>query len=379
MSFKTAFFSFLERETSHAEVEAYAHAQAEIGDLDMAIQDEVAELRPADAGDAWEPPLHQRQAQAFAWIARALASIVSSLTTIDEASDGEPAGGYLSIVTYTQARDLYVQVPAFVRSGWGAVANPSFESDVGLPLSLAPRVPADGKCPLAHLRGMKAAADALDAWLQAHPTQRDFDGEPGAAMVALRDGARAACRAASEILDKIESGGASAPEHAEAESHLWEALGQHFLLGQLRVMPALAVVVATPGDDSAGRKIAREERWYLTSEGVREDLENTKFGEQMIESFWSGKEWQTTAREERYLTRCEALLATKAVSIVSRWPSCPFDPVYVAEEAVCVLDVAIARGQEFHLDMDQGEDVVQLGSPQLRSARGGRPSPAGTA
>ncbi len=359
MSFKTAFFSFLEREMSPTDLEACARGGAQLADLDEAIALEIEALRPADAEDTWEPASHQRQAMALAWCARALTTIVDRMLTADE---GHQGSGYLSVVTYVQVRELYVQVPRLVGQAWEALANPSFRADRSLPLALGPRVPAEGTCPVSHLRGMKAAADELAALLDAREAEGD-------AIAQRRARAASAHTLATRSLDALDTGGGALDAHDEAESRIWAALSQQYRLGQLLAMPALLEGAGMAGEDAEGRTIAPEDRWYLTNPEAREDLEGSEFGEQMINAFWSVKGWQTTAIEERYLSQCAALLEANAIHVVSRWPSCPFDPVYQADELVSVLDTLVEPGRDFHLDMDIGEDVLLVGAPRIRSAR----------
>ena len=51
---------------------------------------------------------------------------------------------------------------------------------------------------------------------------------------------------------------------------------------------------------------------------------------------------------------------------MSRWSTCPFDPVYQTLQPVSILDVAIDRGHEFHLNMDENQDELVLGTPRFR-------------
>src|SRR5262245_53925856 len=160
MSFKTAFYAFLKGEKSATELESYRRAMGQVDDLEAAI--ETANSRGAAP---WDRQKHQQQAAAFTWIARALSTISNTLLESDEKEDPSTAG-YLPVVTFGQAKALYQQVPDTIHRAWEALANPRYRSDKPLPLPPTPRVGADGKCPLVHLKGIRAAAKALDDYGQ---------------------------------------------------------------------------------------------------------------------------------------------------------------------------------------------------------------------
>ena len=154
-------------------------------ELDAAIQTQILS-RPADGATPWGYPEHQQRAMAYAWIARALATIANTLIEIDEKTDARTAG-YLPIVTFTQAREFYVQVAEYMRRAWEALANPSYRTDKPLPLLLGPRIEAEGKCPLVHLMGIHAAAEALDGFTRGAA----FAGHAETAVGTLEVGRRA--------------------------------------------------------------------------------------------------------------------------------------------------------------------------------------------
>lgn len=375
MSFKTAFFAFLKREKSQAELEGFRHASGQIDELDAAIQTQILS-RPADGATPWGYPEHQQRAMAYAWIARALATIANTLIEIDEKTDARTAG-YLPIVTFTQAREFYVQVPEYVRRAWEALANPSYRPDKPLPLLLGPRIEAEGKCPLVHLMGIHAAAEALDGFVEARLNELIAASRSGQldqdrdVQALFNEIAQVRARARSERTfagDQIRSFGDDVPlkTHEEAEDRLFRALADQFLLGQFVAMPALARSAVLVGHNAKARDIRAEDRWFMSEEQAIKDLKDTKFGEQEINEFWLRKNWRTTAIEERYLAQCAALRRDKAISVVSRWSTCPFDAAYQTHEDVVILDRQLPRGTEFHLNMDDGEDTLQVGTPRFR-------------
>lgn len=382
MSFKTAFFAFLKGEKSQAELEGYRRASGQIDELEAAIQMQILDKPVADGIAPWDRPAHQQQATAFAWIARGLVTVANTLLETDEKEDVQTVG-YLPLVTFGQAKALYTQVAGYIHRSWEALANPRYRSDKPLPLPLGPRVEAEGKCPLVHLKGIHAAALALDSYGQVRlngylaAIKAGGTKPPEAVQQVLDDLAQIRARAQSKLAysnDQLATIalGKDVPleTHEEAETRLWEALCDHFLLGQFLAMPELLRSAAVAGHNATGRQIQRDDRWFVTEPDAVRDLKGTKFGEQEIREFWTRKAWRTTPREERYLAQVEALMKEGAISIVSRWSTCPFDPVYQTLRPVSILDMPLDRGTEFHLNMDENEDEMNVGTPRFRRTSG---------
>lgn len=373
MSYKSAFFAFLKGETSQAELDAYRRAASQIDDLEAAIESKSKSANVAAGEAPWQRSPNEQQGAAFTWIARGLTTIANALLDSDAKEDPTTAG-YLPLVTFGQSKALYAQAPAFIHRAWEALANPRYRSDKPLPMSLAPRVEADGKCPLVHLKGMLAAARELDAYgqtrLNAYLAANTGNAEHTRVIEELsqiRARAQSKLNFAADQLAVL-SDGRDVPleTHEEAETRLWEALSDHFLLGQFLVMPELLQSAAVAGHNATGRQIAHEDRWCLSEKDAVRELKNSKFGEQEIREFWTLKAWRTTPREERYFAQCEAFVKEGALTVVSRWSTTPFDPVYMALRPVSILDIAIDAKTEFHLEMDENEDKIVTGTPRFR-------------
>lgn len=129
------------------------------------------------------------------------------------------------------------------------------------------------------------------------------------------------------------------------------------------------VTVSPPRPNPFGRKIAREERWTLSDTTSVEDLQGTTFGEQEINEFWTRKGWKLTKRDEAYLATVDALLRDGYITKVSRWSTCPYNPIYQALVGVDVLGAHVRGGQEFNLDMDVVDGVLHLGNPRFERAK----------
>jgi hypothetical protein len=382
MSFTNAFFSFMKGEKSQAELDAYRHAMKHIDDLEAAVQTQVFN-RPLEPGmGPWARPKHQQQAVAATWIARSLATIAGTLLDSDAKEDPDTVG-YLPLVTFGQAKELYAQVPQFIHMAWEALANPRFAPSRPLPLPLGPRIEATGKCPMVHLKGIHAAAVALDHMGQARlnayfqSIQACTVAPPDDVKGYLSDLAQMWARAQSKVAFSSQQLTAVAmghnipmSTHEEAENRLWDALADHFLVGQFVAMPSLLRSSAMVGINATGRQIPQDQRWFLSEPDAVRDLKNTKFGEMEIKEFWVRKAWRTTPTEERYLAQCAALRAEGAISVVSRWSTTPFDPVYQTLQPIVILDKPLDRGSEFHLNMDENTDELQCGSPRFRRTSG---------
>lgn len=382
MSFSNAFFSFMKGEKSQVELDAYRQAMTHINDLENAVQAQILN-RPLDPGvGPWARPKHHQQALALAWIARGLATVATTLLESDAKEDPSTVG-YLPLVTFGQVKELYVQVPQYIQMAWEALANPRYRADKPLPLPLGPRVEASGRCPDVHLKGIHAAAVALDALGQARLQQllqsiqtagvapsEEVKGWLGQLSAMW---ARAQSKVAfshQQLVAVTQTSNVPISTHEEAETRLWDALADHFLVGQFIAMPELLGSAAVAGMNATGRQITNDERWILTDPQAVNDLRNTKFGEMEIREFWARKAWRTTPREERFLAQIEQLKKEGAVSVISRWSTTPFDPVYQTLQPVNLLDKPIDRGYEFHFNMDENADEFEMGSPRFRRTKG---------
>ncbi|MDB4928466.1 MAG: hypothetical protein JWM10_950 [Myxococcaceae bacterium] len=382
MTFSSTFYAFLKGEKSQSELDAYRQAMKHINDLEAALQAQVIN-RPLDPGTGpWSRPKHQQLAMAYTWVARALATIATTLLDSDAKEDPDTVG-YLPLVTFGQVKELYAQVPQFVHMAWEALANPRFQPQRALPLPLGPRIEAHGKCPLVHLKGIHAAAVALDQVGQARlgmylqSVQASGVTPPDDVKGYLSDLAQMWARAQSKVAFSTQQlmavtmgGNVTLETHEEAENRLWDALADHFLVGQFIAMPELLSSATMAGANATGRLIPQEERWFMSDPDAVRDLRTTQFGEQEIREFWVRKAWRTTPTEERYLAQTNALKKEGHISVVSRWSTTPFDAVYQTLQPVVILDVPMGRGTEFHLNMDENHDELDVGTPRFRRTSG---------
>lgn len=122
--------------------------------------------------------------------------------------------------------------------------------------------------------------------------------------------------------------------------------------------------------DEPGRKVSIDDRWILSHPQSAADLRNTEFGEREIREFWTRKGWRLTKREEQYLAETKRLYDEGIITMTSRWAVCPYTPVYQAVHPTKVMGVPIKRMQEFHFEMCENENEIQLGSPRFTRAKG---------
>lgn len=378
MSFGASIWGFLQGQTSQAELDHYRRATTYIEDLEAAVRAQIFE-RPLPPGTGpWQRPRNQHYALVFTSIARDLAVIAGSLLESDTRHDPATAG-YVPLVTFEQVKSLYQQLPDFTRRAWEALANPRYVPDLPLPLALGPRAEAQGKCPLVHLRGMHAATASLDAIDKARiegflllvkgagVTPSDEVKQALGHLTQLWARAQANFAFTNQQLALVSSSDVPMATHEDAEGRLWDSLAEHFLVGQFIAMPEL---VAEAGPFPAGRQVADADRWFLSDPAAAAELQATRFGETEIRYFWTEKKWRTTPREERYLAECGRLVQKGAIAATTRWSTCPFSPVYTTREPITILGVPIPARHEFHLEMDDNKDELQIGRPTFRRAAG---------
>ncbi len=374
MSLKRAFLGFLSSEVSQAELDAYRSGARFLDDLDAAIQTRII-ARPLKPGvGPWARPRNQHYAMAFANIARELSTIGTVMLESD-AQESPGTAGYLPPVTFRQVKALYEQVARYAQLAWEALANPRYVASVSLPVALGPRIEAEGKCPILHLKGIHAAARSLHAL--GDQKLQEFLGTVRTAGVAPDDNikralgdltqlwARAQARFgyASNQLAVLSQGGSVTMEvHEDAEDRLWYSLTDYFVMAQLIAMPEL---VGFGGVNAAGRDVEHGNRWFMSHPSAVANLQGNRWGEEELKVFWTEKRWRTTAREERYLAECAHLEKEGHIRVVGQWATHPYAPLYSALRDVQVLLRPIRRGVEFYLDMDDDEDQLVFGSPRF--------------
>lgn len=366
-------------EVSAADVEALLRGSGQLEDLRQQIEQRRAVDEVAHPGRPWETHAEMGTALAYFWVAQGFIAIARVLKEVDDESD-PGTRGYMPPISHDQALALLRQAPDFLALTAAALANPSYEGDRTLPVSLHPRIEARGRCPAQHLKGMLRGAQYLDRYAQVEVesycgtvAQGDAPPEILAASRRLQGElarAQSHLRTAEQTVSPILNGErVSQQAHEDAENSLWESLQTYVWLGQIVAIPALldqprGVGHQPPPPGSVPRTIDRENQWYLTSDQARGELGATgraAWAENEFDEFWGNKRWRLSADEARYLSEVGALQAAGAISSESYLAECPFNPIWTAQRDVVVMGKRLRRGQQFAYNHHHGKGELLTG------------------
>jgi hypothetical protein len=340
MSLKSAFFAMLRGERSQAELASLRGSLESLDDLERIILGERAMT-------------HQVMlARVFLWQARAYSMIGDHLLQADAIADPKTAG-YVPEVTFTQVRELYLQVPAALQRSKRSFSDAHFQSDKELPMPLKQRGFTED-WPMGYLRGLCSASAALLHYLEV--TWRPPYAESVSAQL---EGIKEKVALLKQALASLQSGKLRTQAAMdEACAALWSCLAQLFLLGQLLAMPSLLESSSLSGFDVTAQSISSEDRWILSHPEVATQQQGNREVEAQLKKFWEQKGWRTTYKQERYLAQCETLLQEGSLKMVGYQPQCPFVPIYRALRSVSILDSVINAGVSFYLVMNENKDTL---------------------
>jgi hypothetical protein len=342
MSLKSAFFAMLRGERSQAELASLRGSLESLDDLERMILGERAMT-------------HQIMlARVFLWQARAYSMIGDHLLQADAIADPKTAG-YVPEVTFTQVRELYLQVPAALQRAKRSFSDAHFQSDKALPMPLKQKGFTED-WPIGYLLGLNSATEAMLRYMEA--TWRPPYPESVSAQL---EGIKEKSAAVQKTLTSLQSGKMRTQVSMdETCASLWEMLAQLFLLGQLLAMPSLLESSSLLGFDVTAQNISAEDRWILSHPEVATQQQGNREAEAQLKRFWEQKGWRTTYKQERYLAQCETLLLEGALRMVGYQPQCPFVPTYRALRSVSILDSVINTGVSFYLVMNENKDTLTL-------------------
>ena len=363
-------------EVSDTNVRGYLSAASQIEeiwqDIDAQVKTAIAEGTPP-----WEAFATQRYPLAFIRAARAYQVFIRELLAADAAADPATAG-YLPRVTYDQANALCHHIQPNLQRAVAALHQPSYVPDVALPLTLGPRVEADGPCPIPHLQGMIAAAREVREWAAGLIAEYQLAVSPAtsAAPAAITthvqslQGALAEAdsqlRFGTDLVWQVSEVGATAELHEQAENSLWEALDGFFLLNQAVAYPELLSQTAPPVDGKHGRgkrsqqKVYQDRRirpsdlWRVAAPSARSDLRGTEFGTDEMKEMCEKMGGVLTAGAQQYLDDVEAAVARGDAIIIAAMANCPFEPLYRARRRLALAGAQIPAGHEFHWNFHRG-------------------------
>jgi hypothetical protein len=370
----------MKREISAADVDGLLRGSGQLVDLRQQLVDRRRAGEIAHPGKPWQVHEELRYAMAFFWVAQGYIAIARNLKEADDVGDPGTVG-YMPRVSHDQALALLRQVGDFLAIAHAALADPTYNPHRSLPIPLAPRVEAEGRCPVSHLKGMLDATEYLDDYAQVEvDTYANAAGSeaPEAVRTAARrlQGELAAARsrlamAKGRVLPILQGEPVDDETHEGAEDDLWSALEGYIWFGQVVAMPSLfgdrqeSTVPAAarrghrppPPPISQGRTITRAERWLLASGVARERLRNegrTDWAEDELKELWENKNWRLSPEEAQFLAETADLDRQGAIRAETYMAECPFDPVWVTTRPVTVLGQRLGLGGQFAYDHHHG-------------------------
>ena len=372
MALTTRFRALMKSEVAAVDVEALLRGAGQLEVLREEIQQRRDAGEVSHPGHPWEVHAEMGRALAFFWVAQGYAAIARSLKEVDDESD-PGTRGYMSQVSHDQAMALLRQVPQFLASAHGALADVNYDSERSLPVGLEPRVDSENRCPVAHLKGMLRAAHYLDEQAQVEVKTYCSAGSHADAPAELRgmvprlEGQLAAARSnldtSEQAVSPILNGEAvDAETHEQAENYLWASLETYVRLGQIVALPTLIDHRAGSGHrppPKRGRRVSRRDAWCLTSDVARKELKREGrdgWGEDELDELWSNKQWRISADEQRFLDGVARLNEEGAImDSASYIAECPFNSIWVARRPVTVMGCKLKAGSRFAYNHHHGK------------------------
>ncbi len=382
MAFATRLRAMMKHEIVATDVEGLLRGSGQLEDLRRQLDERRQAAEVAHPHRPWEALREVGHAEAFFWIAQAFIAIARSLKEADDADDPETAG-YMPPVSHDQAMALLRQAGTYLALSHAALADPSANGSATLPVALPPRIEMDGRCPVAHLKGMLTAAQYLENYAQVDVDRASAaatDAAPEEVKVAARRlrGEVAAARshlamATGAVYPILNGERVDDITHEEAETNLWRALETYTWLGQVVALPSLLSApsgqdgAAVPPRSGAGhtpppvagpRRIGRDERWRLTDGTARQRLSvegRTAWAEDELNELWGNKNWTLSAEEQRFLAETEALQRQGQIRATSYMAECPFDPIWTATRPMTILGRSIGLGGQFAYNHHAGK------------------------
>ncbi len=361
-------------EVSDANIRGYLRAASQIEEIWQKIDEELTSLISQGVAP-WEAYTQLRYPLAFIRAARACQVFVKELLAADAAAEPQMAG-YLPRVTYDQADALCHQIQPGLEHAVAALNDPNYVPDLALPLSLGPRVEAEGvPCPVAHLQGIVAAAREIREWAAGLIAQYELavkhvDNPVPAGVTshitALQSRlaqADSQLRFGVDLVGQISQGEATPQLHEEAENSLWEAMQKFFLLNQAVAMPEILQASRT-GNPGAGagvslstyrdRRIQPNDLWRVAAPSARSEIRGTRFGTEEMEEMCEKMGGILSAGAQQYLDEVDAAVSRGDAYVIAAMANCPFEPLYRARRPLQLASAQIPAGYEFHWNFHRG-------------------------
>jgi len=393
VTFGTRLKAMMKQEVSAADIEGLLRGSGQLEDLRQQIDDARRAGEIAHPGRPLEIHGNLGGALAYFWVAQAFIAVAQNLKEADDAIDPETRG-YMPRVSHDQAMALLVQVGDYLALTSAALVDPTYAVGRPLPVPLQPRIEAQGRCPVGHLKGMLQAARYLDGYAEVEVERyatavKAASGVPEEVAVAAQrlTGELAAARsrlamATGTVLPILNGQTVDATTHEAAETNLWTCLSAYVWFGQIvaipsllrrQNMPAPPPQVEPGGYGQSSRPpadfyhVSPRERWLLTAESARAQLHadgRTHWAEDELEEMWQRKNWRLSPEEQRFLTETADLQRQGAISGGSYLLECPFNPVWVARRPVTVLGQSLPPGSQFAYNHHEGRGNLITGFRQ---------------
>jgi len=384
MAFATRLRAMMHHEIAAADVDGLLRGSGQLEDLRQQIDDRWRAGEIAHPGRPWETHHEMSVALAYFWVAQAFVAIARSLKEADDAYDPGTVG-YMPQVSHDQALALLRQAGDYLARAHAALADPTYDGGAALPLPLAPRVEAEGRCPLAHLKGMLDGARYLENFAEvevgryadaATVTTADAPKEVTAAARRLHGELAAAtsrlAMATGAVVPILNGEPVDEATHEEAENSLWASLSAYVWLGQVVAIPSLLAGPETPSSrphrtghtppppprSTGPRRINRGELWCLTDGSARQRLRaegRTGWAKDELDELWGNKNWTLSAEEQRFLAETQELQRQGSIRGASYMAECPFDPIWTATRPVTILGRSIQVGGQFAYNHHHGQ------------------------
>lgn len=386
MSLGTRLRAMMQHEVSAADIDGLLRGTGQLESLRQGINDARLVGETTHPGSPWETYRDMGRGLLFFWVAQAYIAIARSLKEADDAYD-PGTRDYMPHVSHDQALALLRKAGDYLAEASAALADPSYDTGVALPIPLDPRIEAEGRCPVVHLKGMLQGTKYLDDYAQvaldeyvSAAASPDAPREVKAAAQKLRGelaAARSRLAMAEGAVSPILAGQDVDQEtHEGAEDNLWQTLATYVRLGQVIALPSLLASAPVPDQTRRQRvghtppppprptgpqRIDRRERWRLTDGVARQRLVaegRADWAEDELDELWENKGWTLSADEQRFLDEVEALQHNGAVRATSYMAECPFDPVWTATRPVTIMGQQIPMGGQLAYNHHHGKGEV---------------------
>ncbi|MFC3799253.1 hypothetical protein [Cohnella sp. GCM10012308] len=300
-----------------------------------------------------------QRALAYMQAARSLQTMADALI-----GDAFPSlGGQVKpvpVITHDQADIWYGKIPELMIA---ARQEAAFERSarIELPIRLGPQLEGPRPCPVAHLTGLRRAAERMDDMTKEAVDAARAQGERFKSVILLYEAARTRKQSGDAIVGSISSGRRVSEEtHEDAEKQYWLALSDYLLIAQGLKAPDTVGHDRRPAPGNPAPSLQRlckldsDDIWKVTAVRAKDAISRAGEWQQAVDDLqehWSA--CLITEVEREYEITVEELLERNLIEEDAYWYCCPFPAVYRVRNStasVQVLGRTIPRGHVFVLE-----------------------------